>query len=155
METVTTERPFFSGQTHLQCETCEGRGSVGVESADEGGYAILPCKAGCAGGFIDCGECQDGTPADVILVCGDALCVGCLIRDGLPRGVSVARSTAAGAEWLKGWNAADGSVTQELVAVAWEGDTEPNPVAYYTPPKCPANDERLTLVDMPAIGGGL
>jgi hypothetical protein len=149
METVTV-KPHFSGLTHLQCEVCEGEGYVTSESLLDGHALHLDCAAdGCCSGMIECGECADGTPADVILVCGDALCVGCLIRDGLPQGVPVARSTAAGAEWLKGWAA---EVTQELPAI--DDTTEVGPVFEVRyPPVAGHHDNDRSTVELPAIGG--
>lgn len=43
--------------------------------------------------------------------------------------------------------------TVEISAVAFDDITEIAPVYEYAPPKCPANDLRLTVIEMPAIGG--
>lgn len=114
METtpVHQEKPYFSGREVLGCETCHGSGRVFgkrhstafCSCCSQDSCTRVECTAqGCCGGYVECESCADGTTADVQLVCGDALCVGCLIRDGLPEGVKVARHTVMGGIWLSGW----------------------------------------------------
>lgn len=50
-------------------------------------------------------------------------------------------------------DATHGDLTQELPAISFDDVTEIAPIYEYVPPKCPANDMRLTVVELRAIGG--
>lgn len=48
--------------------------------------------------------------------------------------------------------ASDCEVTQELRAIDWDPEpTEPDPIAYYVPPKSTINDSQRTAVDLRAV----
>lgn len=146
MDTVT-ERPLFNGHGEtLACLTCNGRGSHGFEGSQK-------CDD-CDGlAYVECCNCGDGTAADIVLAEGQgAFCLACF-----PGSFHYELALANPAAWIERATDAgrgpdgDPGLTQELKAIA-DDPTEPQVRIYeYVPPKCPANDDRLTVVDMPAV----
>lgn len=143
---------YFDGSESLECESCEGRGRKLVSEHEE-----APCGApGCCGGFIECFQCADGTPADVVFDGAAPYCLGCIAGGlGLAPRYGL-RFTDTGRAWalIAAARNEAGPPTQELPAVLWDEPTEPQgQICEYVPPKTSINDAHTTQVELRAIGG--